>query len=102
MTRRPPRSTLFPYTTLFRSHSIGGGARLYRVRVVDASRAGSEQLEVPVVVVLVQGDKQIEAVTHVGDFFRARSIRLYGVVAADGGLVGVVGIQVQAALAEDS
>src|SRR2546427_1436131 len=25
MIRRPPRSTLFPYTTLFRSLSIGGG-----------------------------------------------------------------------------
>src|SRR5262245_64291799 len=24
MTRRPPRSTLFPYTTLFRSHSTRG------------------------------------------------------------------------------
>src|SRR4051794_41536287 len=24
MIRRPPRSTLFPYTTLFRSHSLGG------------------------------------------------------------------------------
>src|SRR5256885_12113719 len=24
MIRRPPRSTLFPYTTLFRSHDIGG------------------------------------------------------------------------------
>src|SRR3712207_8807991 len=24
MIRRPPRSTLFPYTTLFRSHSRGG------------------------------------------------------------------------------
>src|SRR3712207_7908959 len=23
MIRRPPRSTLFPYTTLFRSHSVG-------------------------------------------------------------------------------
>src|SRR5690606_39668098 len=30
MTRRPPRSTLFPYTTLFRSrrrHSVGRGRR---------------------------------------------------------------------------
>src|SRR2546430_7609403 len=27
MIRRPPRSTLFPYTTLFRSH-VGTGARL--------------------------------------------------------------------------
>src|SRR2546421_1564863 len=25
MIRRPPRSTLFPYTTLFRSRSAGGG-----------------------------------------------------------------------------
>src|SRR2546428_7669888 len=24
MIRRPPRSTLFPYTTLFRSHEVGG------------------------------------------------------------------------------
>src|SRR3712207_7494143 len=27
MIRRPPRSTLFPYTTLFRSGGAGGGAR---------------------------------------------------------------------------
>src|SRR5438034_8663365 len=26
MIRRPPRSTLFPYTTLFRSHGADGGA----------------------------------------------------------------------------
>src|SRR3989442_3972971 len=26
MIRRPPRSTLFPYTTLFRSHRAGGDA----------------------------------------------------------------------------
>src|SRR2546429_6458497 len=25
MIRRPPRSTLFPYTTLFRSHVLAGG-----------------------------------------------------------------------------
>src|SRR5690349_23160421 len=36
MIRRPPRSTLFPYTTLFRSHHccpVRGGHRLARVRV---------------------------------------------------------------------
>src|SRR3712207_6924311 len=27
MIRRPPRSTLFPYTTLFRSRATAGGAR---------------------------------------------------------------------------
>src|SRR3989442_2029686 len=37
MIRRPPRSTLFPYTTLFRSRSRGGesagaGRRSHRVR----------------------------------------------------------------------
>src|SRR5438445_2500552 len=26
MIRRPPRSTLFPYTTLFRSRSVGAGS----------------------------------------------------------------------------
>src|SRR3712207_9456306 len=26
MIRRPPRSTLFPYTTLFRSHAVGAAA----------------------------------------------------------------------------
>src|SRR2546422_5970571 len=36
MIRRPPRSTLFPYTTLFRSHraGAGGGARLCTPRGV--------------------------------------------------------------------
>src|SRR3712207_7185798 len=28
MIRRPPRSTLFPYTTLFRSGAVGGGDRV--------------------------------------------------------------------------
>src|SRR5258707_6931809 len=30
MIRRPPRSTLFPYTTLFRSQSGAGPGELYR------------------------------------------------------------------------
>src|SRR3712207_6932233 len=29
MIRRPPRSTLFPYTTLFRSHTTGELSRLF-------------------------------------------------------------------------
>src|SRR5438874_8230138 len=41
MTRRPPRSTLFPYTTLFRSlvRYIGGELRRLQDRVVDENRA---------------------------------------------------------------
>src|SRR3712207_9380440 len=34
MIRRPPRSTLFPYTTLFRSQHLGGAARA--VHAVEA------------------------------------------------------------------
>src|SRR2546430_4529761 len=29
MIRRPPRSTLFPYTTLFRSHGLSGGGPVF-------------------------------------------------------------------------
>src|SRR2546430_12451433 len=36
MIRRPPRSTLFPYTTLFRSHSRANDAQL-GTRIVDRS-----------------------------------------------------------------
>src|SRR2546430_11785934 len=42
MIRRPPRSTLFPYTTLFRSnraHFFALCARLMRHILVDAARA---------------------------------------------------------------
>src|SRR5438132_2506616 len=34
MIRRPPRSTLFPYTTLFRSHGANGGRGFLLVRAV--------------------------------------------------------------------
>src|SRR5687768_17926909 len=36
MIRRPPRSTLFPYTTLFRSHAVGRDDRAQRDQHVDA------------------------------------------------------------------
>src|SRR2546430_16708893 len=37
MIRRPPRSTLFPYTTLFRSHAALGGKADLLQRAVDAA-----------------------------------------------------------------
>src|SRR2546428_5086178 len=45
MIRRPPRSTLFPYTTLFRSGSLGGPDEGLRVGVVlcDVSCNGFDQ-----------------------------------------------------------
>src|SRR2546422_3100522 len=45
MIRRPPRSTLFPYTTLFRSRRDGGAAERQR----HEGRAGLELLAIAVV-----------------------------------------------------
>src|SRR2546422_1975700 len=42
MIRRPPRSTLFPYTTLFRSERGQGGGRVVRARAA-ATDAGGHQ-----------------------------------------------------------
>src|SRR3712207_7941395 len=43
MIRRPPRSTLFPYTTLFRS--AGGEARSGRGQAGPAARCPGERLD---------------------------------------------------------
>src|SRR2546425_4301129 len=49
MIRRPPRSTLFPYTTLFRSRAAGrrgsaaGGARLDRPAAARRLRRGGHR-----------------------------------------------------------
>src|SRR3712207_7734950 len=40
MIRRPPRSTLFPYTTLFRSSGAGAAIGSDRVRAADADEGG--------------------------------------------------------------
>src|SRR3712207_8591688 len=51
MIRRPPRSTLFPYTTLFRSQGPGrprpGGRRAVRARVADARPAAGRVADAP-------------------------------------------------------
>src|SRR5256885_13546012 len=39
MIRRPPRSTLFPYTTLFRSMIWGIGSALHEATEIDRKRA---------------------------------------------------------------
>src|SRR5438093_8099923 len=41
MIRRPPRSTLFPYTTLFRSHPLTFGAALVGVGRADVMVGGA-------------------------------------------------------------
>src|SRR2546426_2785884 len=61
MIRRPPRSTLFPYTTLFRSHSLPHGAGLregtrqvrWHFSLGAAIQAGKILLIVGLLIVLV-------------------------------------------------
>src|SRR2546427_4292751 len=56
MIRRPPRSTLFPYTTLFRSHlddrergrsgqDLAQDALVFRVEVLDRSEEHTSELQ---------------------------------------------------------
>src|SRR5256885_9827127 len=45
MIRRPPRSTLFPYTTLFRSRLPGGHTRARRVRGTRALQRPPARLD---------------------------------------------------------
>src|SRR5258705_10192807 len=41
MIRRPPRSTLFPYTTLFRSHAIQTGLEKMREATAEMTEAAA-------------------------------------------------------------
>src|SRR3712207_27669 len=82
MMRRPPRSTLFPYTTLFRSKSLNG---LWRFRL-DASGegraagwwrqplAGSREIPVPASYNDVFADA--EAHDHIGDAWYQTVVRV--------------------------
>src|SRR5260221_9941368 len=45
MIRRPPRSTLFPYTTLFRSPKHGGGLAWYDGRQGSEASMSTQQRE---------------------------------------------------------
>src|SRR5438477_11948907 len=49
MIRRPPRSTLFPYTTLFRSHTVAlaSGQELGYARLLIATGGQPHRLRLP-------------------------------------------------------
>src|SRR2546430_2866728 len=48
MIRRPPRSTLFPYTTLFRSARVGAGGGARSAAAADAGAARRQLRDRPV------------------------------------------------------
>src|SRR5260370_14651872 len=54
MIRRPPRSTLFPYTTLFRSHQTTVPAMLLDTRIPAIRELGLQRLVAVVAVKLIQ------------------------------------------------
>src|SRR3712207_6891313 len=62
MIRRPPRSTLFPYTTLFRSDGV---AHQVRQRVLDRLEQGLVELGLPAL--HVEADRLLELLTEVPD-----------------------------------
>src|SRR3712207_9456321 len=72
MIRRPPRSTLFPYTTLFRSSGWRGGpsGRL-RGRSTAPARSGWWPLASPISFLRVRGDSPPGAVQQGRELLQA-------------------------------
>src|SRR3712207_6990254 len=64
MIRRPPRSTLFPYTTLFRSAAGGAVALQARVGVLHHQLQGHRELDVERGA-LVDGDNDLGVLEQV-------------------------------------
>src|SRR2546426_7119913 len=77
MIRRPPRSTLFPYTTLFRSHAAGGAQDRGAARAAERGQT---------VAALPLPDDGLPVRELEADFLRVGEFPVVGVViaAADG------------------
>src|SRR2546430_12833161 len=69
MIRRPPRSTLFPYTTLFRSAVHLGAER-------DHVQVGGEDVVLARVLLHLQGGAQLEQLARDGALGDRKSTRL--------------------------
>src|SRR5256885_7585357 len=63
MIRRPPRSTLFPYTTLFRSEKLAAGGALNRRELSSLNKA----LNVPGRQKLVRGQNGFRSEEHTSE-----------------------------------
>src|SRR5438034_10667791 len=87
MIRRPPRSTLFPYTTLFRStgegaavavdgdfgeeaHLFKGSVAFVVIEEFDHRVVGNEEINMPVAIVIGESDTQALAGFCETDFLR--------------------------------
>src|SRR2546422_2707233 len=66
MIRRPPRSTLFPYTTLFRSLALRRGREAAQVRADEAPDLGA-----------VRGERVPREIEPEARLFLAQALRLF-------------------------
>src|SRR5438034_7409011 len=62
MLRRPPRSTLFPYTTLFRSSRLGPNTTSLSPGVTQNEAGSPPQSDVPVQDAVIRVDSNLVAV----------------------------------------
>src|SRR2546429_2147671 len=68
MIRRPPRSTLFPYTTLFRSTSSARGTIfLERARVISQQAHAAQQSVLRVVALLRDDARPLRSEEHTSE-----------------------------------
>src|SRR2546429_6646889 len=76
MIRRPPRSTLFPYTTLFRSPTGGVEPRQPLVALVDRLELQALLVarEVEVVLLVELGDEAVGLVAEVVELAASRAV----------------------------
>src|SRR2546430_14923137 len=59
MIRRPPRSTLFPYTTLFRSQQLRLGGERKIDDFIEEQRTAPGQLELPLLALMRPGERTL-------------------------------------------
>src|SRR5256885_13275165 len=90
MIRRPPRSTLFPYTTLFRSvlgelgHARGHAGHAPAIGGIDRSEEHTSELQSPCNLVcrlLLEKKKKIDKVDRVELLCRSHSLnQMYAII----------------------
>jgi len=71
------------------------------VGVVEAGSSGGKEAEMAIGGVLIERNEEIEGTVGGGDLAGAGADGEEGVAAADDGLIGVVGVEMEAAAAED-
>src|SRR3712207_7340478 len=76
MIRRPPRSTLFPYTTLFRSyHSVDSSEMAFKVAASAALKKGIPEAN-PVILEPIYDVDIVVPEDYMGDIIDRKSTRL--------------------------